>query len=82
MGDHDRFLGWPKAACRSALLSLLPLVLVHCKDETASAPPSPLPQVEVVRNHTERCPDLLGVGRHDRWVGQCPHSCPGQRISA
>ncbi len=47
MGKHDRFLGCPKAAPVLALI-LLPLVLVHCKDETASAPPSPLPQVEVV----------------------------------
>ena len=47
MGDHDRFLGFPKAAAPVWLLSLLPLVLVHCKGETASAPPSPLPQVEV-----------------------------------
>ena len=38
MGYQDRFLGLPKAAA-VWLLSLLPLVLVHCKGETASAPP-------------------------------------------
>ena len=47
MGKHDRLLGCPKAALVLAL-SLLPLLLVHCKDETASAPPTPILQVEVV----------------------------------
>jgi membrane fusion protein (multidrug efflux system) len=45
------------------LLSLLPLVLVHCKGETASAPPSPLPHVEVV--------DVIqkDVPIYSEWVG-------------
>ena len=47
MGDQDRVLGLPKAAA-VWLFSLLPIVLVQCKGETASAPPPPLPHVEVV----------------------------------
>src|SRR6185295_20211521 len=33
------------------------------------------------RSHPERCSDLLGVGRHVGWLGQCSDPCPGQRIS-
>ena len=62
MGKHDRFLGCPKAAQVLALI-LLPLALVHCKDETASAPPSPLPQVEVVEIVQKDVPI------YSEWVG-------------
>jgi RND family efflux transporter MFP subunit len=37
----------PKAGASCWLLILLALTLVHCKGETASAPPAPVPQVEV-----------------------------------
>ena len=38
---------FPKAAASFWLLILLALTLVHCKGETASVPPAPVPQVEV-----------------------------------
>jgi len=62
MGYQDRFHGLPMAAA-VWLLSLLPLVLVHCKGETASAPPPPLPHVEVV--------DVIqkDVPIYSEWVG-------------
>lgn len=63
MGYQDRSLGLPKAAASVWLLSLLPLVLVHCKGETASAPPSPLPHVEVVEIIQKDVPI------YSEWVG-------------
>ena len=63
MGYQNRSLGLPKAATSVWLLSLLPLVLVHCKGETASAPPSPLPHVEVVEIIQKDVPI------YSEWVG-------------
>lgn len=63
MGYQVRSLGLPKAAASVWLLSLLPLVLVHCKGETASAPPSPLPHVEVVEIIQKDVPI------YSEWVG-------------
>lgn len=63
MGYQNRSLGLPKAAASVWLLSLLPLVLVHCKGETASAPPSPLPHVEVVEIIQKDVPI------YSEWVG-------------
>jgi len=63
MGYQNRSLGLPKAATSVWLLSLLPLVLVHCKGETASAPPSPLPHVEVVEITQKDVPI------YSEWVG-------------
>ncbi|NWF74672.1 MAG: efflux RND transporter periplasmic adaptor subunit [Nitrospirae bacterium] len=53
----------PKAAASFWLLILLALTLVHCKGETASAPPAPSPQVEVA--------DVIqkDVPIHSEWVG-------------
>jgi membrane fusion protein (multidrug efflux system) len=62
MGDQDRVFGLPKAAA-IWLLSLLPLVLVHCKGETASAPPTPLPHVDVVEIIQKDVP------LYSEWVG-------------
>ena len=45
------------------VMSLLALTLVHCKGETASAPPPPLPQVEVVEVIQKDVPI------HSEWVG-------------
>jgi len=47
MGHRHRGVCLPKAAASFWLLILLALTLVHCKGETASAPPVPAPQVEV-----------------------------------
>ena len=63
MGHQDRFLGLPKAAAPVWLLSLLPLVLVHCKGETASAPSAPLLHVEVVEVVQKDVPI------YSEWVG-------------
>lgn len=63
MGYQVRSLGLPKAAASVWLLSLLPLVLVHCKGETASAPPPPLPHVEVVEIIQKDVPI------YSEWVG-------------
>ena len=63
MGYQNRSLGLPTAAASVWLLSLLPLVLVHCKGETASAPPSPLPHVEVVEIIQKDVPI------YSEWVG-------------
>ncbi|HEX7093831.1 MAG TPA: efflux RND transporter periplasmic adaptor subunit [Nitrospiraceae bacterium] len=63
MGYQDRFLGLPKAAAPVWLLSLLPLVLVHCKGETASAPQPPLIHVEVVEIIQKDVPI------YSEWVG-------------
>ncbi len=63
MGYQNRSLGLPKAATSVWLLSLLPLVLVYCKGETASAPPSPLPHVEVVEIIQKDVPI------YSEWVG-------------
>jgi membrane fusion protein, multidrug efflux system len=63
MGYQNRSLGLPKAASSVWLLSLLPLMLVHCKGETASAPPSPLPHVEVVEIIQKDVPI------YSEWVG-------------
>jgi RND family efflux transporter MFP subunit len=62
MGDQDRVLGLPKAAA-VWLFSLLPIVLVQCKGETASAPPPPLPHVEVVEVIQKDVPI------YSEWVG-------------
>jgi len=62
MGDQDRVFGLPKGAA-IWLLSLLPLVLVHCKEETASAPPAPLPHVDVVEIIQKDVP------LYSEWVG-------------
>jgi membrane fusion protein (multidrug efflux system) len=63
MGYQYRLLGLPKAVASVWLLSLLALTLVHCKGETASAPPPPLPHVEVV--------DVIqkDVPIYSEWVG-------------
>ncbi|HEU0068002.1 MAG TPA: efflux RND transporter periplasmic adaptor subunit [Nitrospiraceae bacterium] len=63
MGYQNTSLGLPKAVASVWLLSLLPLVLVHCKGETASAPPSPLPHVEVVEIIQKDVPI------YSEWVG-------------
>ena len=62
MGDQDRVFGLPKAAA-IWLFSLLPLVLVHCKGETASAPPTPLLHVDVVEIIQKDVP------LYSEWVG-------------
>ena len=63
MGHQDRFRGLPKAAATVWLLSLLPLVLVHCKGETASAPSAPLLHVDVVEIIQKDVPI------YSEWVG-------------
>lgn len=63
MDYQHRLLGLPKAPVAVWLLSLLPLVLVHCKGETASAPPPPLPHVEVVEVIQKDVPI------YSEWVG-------------
>jgi len=64
MDHHDRFRGLPKTAALAVwLLSLLPLVLVHCKGETASAPQPPLLHVEVVEIIQKDVPI------YSEWVG-------------
>jgi membrane fusion protein (multidrug efflux system) len=63
MGYQNRSFGLPKTAASVWLLSLLPLMLVHCKGETASAPPSPLPHVEVVEIIQKDVPI------YSEWVG-------------
>jgi membrane fusion protein (multidrug efflux system) len=62
MGYQDRFHGLPMAAA-VWLLSLLPLVLVHCKGETASAPPLPVLHVKVVEIIQKDVPI------YSEWVG-------------
>ena len=62
MDYQDRFLGLPKATA-VGLLSLMPLVLGHCKGETSSAPPPPLPQVEVAEIIQKDVPI------YSEWVG-------------
>jgi len=47
MGHQSRGVYLPKAGASFWLLILLALTLVHCKGETASAPPAPVPQVQV-----------------------------------
>jgi len=63
MGHPQRFGNMPRAAASVWLTGLLALTLVHCKGETASAPPPPLPQVEVA--------DVIqkDVPIHSEWVG-------------
>jgi RND family efflux transporter MFP subunit len=58
-----RFAGLPRAGTLVWFLSLLPFILVHCKGETASAPPPPLLHVEVA--------DVIqkDVPIHSEWVG-------------
>ena len=63
MGYLHRLLGLPKASASVWLLSLLPLVLADCKGETASAPPPPLPHVEVVEVIQKDVPI------YSEWVG-------------
>ena len=63
MGHQDRVRGLPKAAAVVWLLSLLPLVLVHCKGETASAPSAPLLHVDVVEIIQKDVPI------YSEWVG-------------
>ena len=63
MGYLHRLLGLPKAVALVCLLSLLPLVLVHCKGETSSAPPTPLPHVDVVEIIQKDVP------MYSEWVG-------------
>ena len=47
MVHQPRGVCLPKAGASFWLLILLALTLVHCKGETASVPPAPVPQVEV-----------------------------------
>lgn len=47
MAAQRRFICPSKRSLSAWLLCLLALTLVHCKGETASAPPPPMPQVEV-----------------------------------
>jgi membrane fusion protein (multidrug efflux system) len=47
MGSSYRFVSLRKTAASVWLLGLFTLTLVHCKGETASAPPAPVPQVQV-----------------------------------
>jgi len=63
MPAQQRFVDLSKRTVSVWLLSLLALTLVHCKGETSSAPPSPLPQVEVA--------DVIqkDVPIHSEWVG-------------
>lgn len=63
MAAQPRFIGASKRSVSAWLLSLLTLTLVHCKGETASAPPPPLLQVEVT--------DVIqkDVPIHSEWVG-------------
>jgi RND family efflux transporter MFP subunit len=63
MGYLHRLLGLPKSSASVWLLSLLPLVLADCKGETASAPPPPLPHVEVVEVIQKDVPI------YSEWVG-------------
>lgn len=63
MSAQRGFIDVSKRSLSTWLLSLLALTLVHCKGETASAPPPPLPQVEIV--------DVIqkDVPIHSEWVG-------------
>jgi membrane fusion protein, multidrug efflux system len=63
MGYLHRLLGLPKAVPPVWLLGLLPLLLVHCKGETSSAPPTPLPHVDVVEIIQKDVP------MYSEWVG-------------
>ena len=63
MLDQRRFIDLSKRSLSAWLLSLLALTLVHCKGETASAPPPPLPQVEVAEVIQKDVPI------HSEWVG-------------
>lgn len=47
MSHQCRFAGFPRAGTLVWFLCLFPFILVHCKGETASAPPPPLLHVEV-----------------------------------
>lgn len=59
----NKFIGISKRFTSVLLMSLLVLTLAHCKGETASAPPPPLPQVEVA--------DVIqkDVPIYSEWVG-------------
>src|SRR5215831_4224025 len=63
MDRQGRLIALPQSAALVWLLSLLSLALVQCKGETASAPPPPSLQVEVV--------DVVqkDVVLHTEWVG-------------
>jgi len=63
MGDQRGRSGLPKGVASFWLLSLLALTLVHCKGETASAPPPPSPQVEIAEVIQKDVPI------HSEWVG-------------
>jgi membrane fusion protein, multidrug efflux system len=63
MAVHLRFIDLPKQSVSVCLLSLLALTLTHCKGETASAPPPPVPQVEVTEVIQKDVPI------HSEWVG-------------
>ena len=58
-----RLTNLPQRLLSVWVVSLLALPLVHCKGETASAPPPPLPQVEVVEVIQKDVP------LHSEWVG-------------
>ncbi|MGH7182305.1 MAG: efflux RND transporter periplasmic adaptor subunit [Nitrospiraceae bacterium] len=63
MPVQQRFAALSKRSISAWLLSLLALTLVHCKGETASAPPPPMPQVEVAEVIQKDVPI------HSEWVG-------------
>ena len=63
MGHRHRSICLPKAAASFCLLILLALTLVHCKGETASAPPAPVPQVQVAEVIQKDVPII------SEWVG-------------
>jgi len=63
MPAQQRFADLSKRSVSAWLLSLLALTLVHCKGETASAPPPPMPQVEVAEVIQKDVPI------HSEWVG-------------
>jgi len=63
MAVHCRFIDLPKGSVSVWLLSLLALTLIHCKGETTSAPPAPMPQVEIVEAIQKDVPI------HSEWVG-------------
>ena len=63
MAVHFRFIDLLKRSVSVWLLSLLALTLANCKGETASAPPPPIPQVEVAEVIQKDVPI------HSEWVG-------------